>query len=250
MVNLACCSLRLLHTSQEELTNLLSPCCWLPIEQDLEVIVLLQVFLALPSNCPTDPDGSSRSTDGQTKADSVVLYASADEAQTFEQVTSSHLCSTVSLHISRKSVCMWPRAPVWPVQTGIMQVCLPVKWLDLGYNLVKTHDGASAFLVVDHDEEDMVAKRAPMGNIYAPGEIPLPARYAQLGYASCLVATKNRYCHAGYNNTLYSLSMTMNFRRRYITDFGRIEGIPGVYMANQLSSRDAHRPRRHARPGF
>ncbi|CAL5221253.1 g3408 [Coccomyxa viridis] len=132
-----------------------------------------KIFLALPSNCPTDPDGSSRSIDGQTKADSVVLYASADEAQTFEQV------------------------------------CLPVKWLDLGYNLVKTHDGASAFLVVDHDEEDMIAKRAPMGNIYAPG----------------------------YNNTLYSLSMTMNFRRRYITDFGRIEGIPGVYMANQLSSK-------------
>ena len=36
---------------------------------------------------------------------------------------------------------------------------------------------------------------------------------------------------------MYSLSMTMNFRRRYITDFGRIEGIPGVYMANQLSSK-------------
>ena len=53
-----------------------------------------------------------------------------------------------------------------------MQVCLPVKWLDLGYNLVKTHDGASAFLVVDHDEEDMIAKRAPMGNIYAPGVTP------------------------------------------------------------------------------
>ena len=51
-----------------------------------------------------------------------------------------------------------------------VQVCLPVRWLDLGYNLVKTHDGASAFLVVDHDEEDMIAKRAPMGNIYAPGK--------------------------------------------------------------------------------
>lgn len=40
---------------------------------------------------------------------------------------------------------------------------------------------------------------------------------------------------AGYNNTLYSLSMPRNFRRRYITDFGRVEGVPGVYMANQLS---------------
>lgn len=49
-----------------------------------------------------------------------------------------------------------------------------MKWLDLGYNLVKTHDGASAFLVVDHDEEDMIAKRAPMGNIYAPGEASFP----------------------------------------------------------------------------
>ena len=49
------------------------------------------------------------------------------------------------------------------------QVCLPVKWLDLGYNLVKTHDGASAFLVVDHDEEEMIAARAPIGNVYAPG---------------------------------------------------------------------------------
>ena len=47
----------------------------------------MQVFLALPSNCPTDPAGSSRSVDGQTRADSVLLYASADEAQTFEQVT-------------------------------------------------------------------------------------------------------------------------------------------------------------------
>ena len=44
--------------------------------------------------------------------------------------------------------------------------------LDLGYNLVKTHDGASAFLVVDHDEEDMISARAPIGNIYAPGEPP------------------------------------------------------------------------------
>jgi len=48
-------------------------------------------------------------------------------------------------------------------------VCLPVKWLDLAYNLVKNHDGSSAFLVVDHDEEDMIAAKAPIGNIYAPG---------------------------------------------------------------------------------
>ena len=44
-----------------------------------------------------------------------------------------------------------------------------MKWLDLGYNLVKSHDGSSAFLVVDHDEEEMIAARAPIGNVYAPG---------------------------------------------------------------------------------
>ena len=36
---------------------------------------------------------------------------------------------------------------------------------------MKTHDGANAFLIVDHDEEDMISARAPIGNIYAPGEL-------------------------------------------------------------------------------
>ena len=85
--------------------------------------------------------------------------------------------------------------------------------------------------------------------------------------------------HAGYNNTLYTLSMTRNYRRSFITgapkhnessfacsvllivvvdcrcnlralsdvreaeglgchtcdaDFGRVEGLPGVYLGNQL----------------
>lgn len=34
--------------------------------------------------------------------------------------------------------------------------------------------------------------------------------------------------------------MSANFRRRYITDFGRVEGVPGVYMANQLSLNMLH----------
>lgn len=52
-----------------------------------------------------------------------------------------------------------------------------MKSLDLGYNLVKTHDGASAFLIVDHDEEDMISIRAPVGNVYSPGCAP----YACIG---------------------------------------------------------------------
>ena len=84
-------ALELLNVTEERYTFFL-PCCWhvTPGNHRDRILVvnlyLLQVFLALPTNCPTDPDGSPRSTDGQIKADSVVLYASADEAQTFEQV--------------------------------------------------------------------------------------------------------------------------------------------------------------------
>lgn len=53
-----------------------------------------------------------------------------------------------------------------------MQTCLPVKWMDLGYNLLRTHDSEAAFLIVDHDEEDMVTAKAPVSNVYAPGTLP------------------------------------------------------------------------------
>ena len=50
------------------------------------------------------------------------------------------------------------------------QACLPVKDLDLGYNLVTTHDGKGAFVIVDHDEQETQAAAAPMGFIYSAGE--------------------------------------------------------------------------------
>ena len=40
---------------------------------------------------------------------------------------------------------------------------------------------------------------------------------------------------AGFSTSLFTLSMTRNFRRSFITDFVRVEGLPGVYLANQLS---------------
>ena len=49
------------------------------------------------------------------------------------------------------------------------QACLPVKDLDLGYNLVRTHDGKGAFVIVDHDELDPIARKAPMSTVYASG---------------------------------------------------------------------------------
>ena len=57
---------------------------------------------------------------------------------------------------------------------AVLQVCLPVRDLDLGYNLVTTHDREGIFVLVDHDEEDVAARDAPINNVYAPGTHPLP----------------------------------------------------------------------------
>jgi len=51
-----------------------------------ESLRVLQVFLALPSDCPTEPDGSQRAVGSTTGPNSVILYASDDEAKNFEQV--------------------------------------------------------------------------------------------------------------------------------------------------------------------
>lgn len=40
----------------------------------------------MPSNCPTNPDGSKRKVSGNEH--NVMLYSSADEGNTFEQVRS------------------------------------------------------------------------------------------------------------------------------------------------------------------
>ncbi|KAK9828958.1 hypothetical protein WJX72_003046 [[Myrmecia] bisecta] len=130
------------------------------------------IYLAMPSDCPVEPDGSKRALPpGADRGNSVSMYISHDEGKTF--------------------------APV----------CLPVKYLDLGYNLIRTHDGEAAFVVVDHDEEDRIEAQAPISNVYTPG----------------------------LNNTLFTLSLPRNYRRNYVSDFGRVEGLPGVYLGNQVN---------------
>ncbi len=57
-----------------------------------------------------------------------------------------------------------------------------MKDLDLGYNLVRTHDGKGAFVIVDHDELDPVTSRAPMSTVYASGA-PFFAPQPYLEYA-------------------------------------------------------------------
>ena len=65
-----------------------------------------------------------------------------------------------------------------------LQACLPVKWLDRGYNLKPTHDFKSAFMIVDHDETDEALARLPIGNIFAPG-ILTSCGYASFSWPSC-----------------------------------------------------------------
>lgn len=52
------------------------------------------MFLALPTDCPTQPDGSYRKVQSGSARNSVVLYASDDEGLSFEQVPrpASHAC--------------------------------------------------------------------------------------------------------------------------------------------------------------
>ena len=44
----------------------------------------VQVFLAMPSNCTTNPDGTKRKVTGDHK--NVMLYSSGDEGYSFVQV--------------------------------------------------------------------------------------------------------------------------------------------------------------------
>ena len=37
---------------------------------------------------------------------------------------------------------------------SFQEICLPTPLEDRGYNLVRTHDAQSAFLIIDHDEQD------------------------------------------------------------------------------------------------
>lgn len=88
------------------------------------------------------------------------------------------------------------------------QACLPSKDLDLGYSLLRTHDERAALLVVDHDEREPAAAAAPVGNVYAPGD--------------------------GDAAGAFSLSLPRAYRAFQASDVARVEGLPGVWLANQL----------------
>jgi len=132
------------------------------------------LYVAAPASCPTHPDGRPRAVPRGAGASNVVLYTSRDAGNTFSQA------------------------------------CLPSRDLDLGYSLLRTHDERAALLVVDHDEQEPAAARAPVGNVYAPG--------------------------GGDAAGAFSLSLPRAYRAFQASDVARVEGLPGVWLANQLDA--------------
>lgn len=89
-----------------------------------------------------------------------------------------------------------------------VEACLPAKLEDDGYNLVHTHDNAAAFILADHAEPGSWGPTAdsPTSDAYAPA----------------------------YNASLHTLSLPDIYRRDFVTDFSRVEGLAGIFIANRV----------------
>lgn len=89
-----------------------------------------------------------------------------------------------------------------------VEACLPANIEDDGYSLIHTHDEQGVFVLADHAEPGSKGpmEDSPSSDAYAPA----------------------------YNASLHTMSLGMVYRRAFISDFARIEGIPGFYMANQV----------------
>lgn len=92
--------------------------------------------------------------------------------------------------------------------TRFVEACLPASLEDDGYNLVSTHDDGGVFVLADHAEPGSMGPTSdsPSADAYAPA----------------------------YNASLHTMSIGDVYRRLYITDFARVEGVPGYLLANQI----------------
>ncbi|KAL6770526.1 hypothetical protein ACKKBF_B31605 [Auxenochlorella protothecoides x Auxenochlorella symbiontica] len=88
------------------------------------------------------------------------------------------------------------------------EVCLPSNLEDDGYNMVETHDSAAAFVLADHAEPGSrgPTSDSPTSDAYAPA----------------------------YNASMHTLSLRNVFRRDFLADFMRVEGLPGMFIANRV----------------
>lgn len=133
-------------------------------------IIGKSVYLAMANSCPTDINGKQRS-----------------EAPAYPQ--------GITLFTSQDGGC------------SFTQACLPVAVKQEGYELLETHDGTGAIIIVDF----VVNNNLPASSVYT----------------------------AGPHHALFSLSLTDVYHADYgfSTDFAKIEGLPGVYIANQMLPR-------------
>ncbi|MEW5296835.1 MAG: hypothetical protein WDW36_000087 [Sanguina aurantia] len=129
------------------------------------------IYMAVANSCPTEIDGSPRAA-ASSFARGITLYTSTDAGATFTQA------------------------------------CLPIALKQEGYELLETHDGTGAVLIVDY----LLAASIPASSVYT----------------------------AGPHHALFSLSLTNVYHADFgfATDFSRIEGVPGVYISNQMLPRD------------
>ncbi|MEW5312182.1 MAG: hypothetical protein WDW38_003829 [Sanguina aurantia] len=129
------------------------------------------IYMAVANSCPTEIDGSPRASPSPF-ARGITLYTSTDAGATFTQA------------------------------------CLPIALKQEGYELLETHDGTGAVLIVDY----LLAASIPASSVYT----------------------------AGPHHALFSLSLTNVYHADFgfATDFSRIEGVPGVYISNQMLPRD------------
>ncbi|KAG2441862.1 hypothetical protein HXX76_003470 [Chlamydomonas incerta] len=133
-------------------------------------VVGRSVYLAFANSCPTDINGKSRSSPSSYPR-GITLFTSLDAGNSFTQA------------------------------------CLPVALKQEGYELVETHDGRGAVVVVDF--------------VVDTGFMDLPASSVYT---------------AGPHHALFSLSLTDVYHSEFgtTTDFARVEGVPGIYIANQM----------------
>ena len=131
-------------------------------------VVGSQVYLAIPDNCPIGPDGRKRRVSARSPG--VALLISTDDALSFQ-------AACLPLRYLNKVRHASPAAVLYTAVHSVL-VLAPqqsmsetFKYIDYswkpftaiqGYNLVRTHDGNGAFVIVDHDEGRRTSEARPL----------------------------------------------------------------------------------------
>ncbi|KAL6759447.1 hypothetical protein V8C86DRAFT_2572580 [Haematococcus lacustris] len=131
------------------------------------------IYLAVSNACPVDMDGRTKSS-------------------------SSAFPQGITLYTSQDAGCLF------------LQACLPVAVKQEGYELLETHDGTGALVIVNFLINNGVF------------DIPAASVYS-----------------AGPHHALFSLSLTDVYHQSggVSTDFSKVDSLPGVYIANQMLAR-------------